>query len=846
MAEKKKIKKKFSEHDPEKYINVEPTIREAKNSTAVISFGRMNPITVGHEKLVSRVIAEALRRKATPMVFMSHSQDAKKNPLSYEDKLKFARRAFGKVVIDSDARTIIEIAKNLSQRFNNLVMVVGQDRVREFTALLNTYNGRDYSFENIEVVSAGARDPDSESVEGMSASKMRSFAQEGDFENFKKGLPKKLKSSAKEVYDTVRSNMNLSEEYLDEAPLSVTQRRKRGLIMKRYKTKIAAARRRARRRKASPEKLKLRAQRRALSIIRDRLMRNKQYSEMSPTEKIALDRRLERVPKTVISRIARRELPKVRRAEAERLAAATGSKVKKEDLNLAFENFFLEAEDPDVGHMKGSQPKGYYKGVKKSVKDDRARHFAKHAKMDDNNPAAYKPAPGDKEAKTKTSKHTKKFKQMFGEASCADMRVRSRPHMALEKNGSVKFDKRFRMFKKNMNEEYEDLTEDLSNLILDMDSFIMSEEFDSLMEANPTEALKKKAEKTGMPYGILKKVYDRGVAAWRTGHRPGTTPSQWGLARVNSFATKSSGTWGKADKDLAAKVNEAVSPTAVKPFVQTKDPNKAAKVSDTTKHKLGIGLSMKHMLQHGIRAVDRDNDGDVDAFEKSTPDEITGAEKKNLTKVMQKKLAGEVKHTRIGHAFESAEDVNENAATNMVKASIKAEKERDARKHDRMLDRAKMKDLKTKLTQEGSKDPSDREWGTDSLTKTYKKDTPGENLKEESPLMKDIPRGSRVRFVYKTMVGDNQNLEGTVVGAAQDDEGTSVKQRVRIRDDNGKLYVIKHSDVELIEATMTRGFEGKMIKIKNVPVRMVDGTIKRLPPGKSSSSDGGNGNGNGD
>jgi hypothetical protein len=379
-----------------------------------------------------------------------------------------------------------------------------------------------------------------------------------------------------------------------------------------------------------------------------------------------------------------------------------------------------------------------------------------------------------------------------------------------------------------------------------MDSFIMSEEFDSLMEANPTEALKKKAEKTGMPYGILKKVYDRGVAAWRTGHRPGTTPSQWGLARVNSFATKSSGTWGKADKDLAAKVNEAVSPTAVKPFVQTKDPNKAAKVSDTTKHKLGIGLSMKHMLQHGIRAVDRDNDGDVDAFEKSTPDEITGAEKKNLTKVMQKKLAGEVKHTRIGHAFESAEDVNENAATNMVKASIKAEKERDARKHDRMLDRAKMKDLKTKLTQEGSKDPSDREWGTDSLTKTYKKDTPGENLKEESPLMKDIPRGSRVRFVYKTMVGDNQNLEGTVVGAAQDDEGTSVKQRVRIRDDNGKLYVIKHSDVELIEATMTRGFEGKMIKIKNVPVRMVDGTIKRLPPGKSSSSDGGNGNGNGD
>ena len=67
-------------------------------------------------------------------------------------------------------------------------------------------------------------------------------------------------------------------------------------------------------------------------------------------------------------------------------------------------------------------------------------------------------------------------------------------------------------------------------------------------------AIKKKAEKSGMPAGILRKVYNRGVAAWRTGHRPGTTPQQWGLARVNSFVTKSSGTWGKADKDLAAKV----------------------------------------------------------------------------------------------------------------------------------------------------------------------------------------------------------------------------------------------------------------------------------------------------
>ena len=85
------------------------------------------------------------------------------------------------------------------------------------------------------------------------------------------------------------------------------------------------------------------------------------------------------------------------------------------------------------------------------------------------------------------------------------------------------------------------------------ESLLTFEDF-GIDEGGTDKALAKKADKSGMPLGILKKVYARGVAAWRTGHRPGTTPQQWGLARVNSFVTKSSGTWGKADKDLAAKV----------------------------------------------------------------------------------------------------------------------------------------------------------------------------------------------------------------------------------------------------------------------------------------------------
>ena len=553
---------------------------------------------------------------------------------------------------------------------------------------------------------------------------MRSLAAEGNFDSFKQGLPQKLKTSAKRVYDMVRSGMSITESVeenlMEREPLTIAQRRKRGLVMRRYKTKIKAARERSKRKMAPKEKLVKRSRKRALEFMRNRLMKNKKYSEMTPSEKIALDRRLSKVSPKVLDRIAKRLFPKVRAAEKARLQSVLSP--KQESVNEAFE-FFLESrtiepQDPDVKDMPGSQPKAYYKGVKKDVKDDRARHFAKYAKKSDDDPASYKKAPGDEGAKTKPSVHTKKFKQMFGEAlqeaSCADTVVRKRPHMAMEKNGSVKFDRRFKMYraKNEINESAEDFNEDLANLMFDLDSFVMSEEFDALMESDPTEALKKKAEKSGIPYGILKKVFDRGVAAWRTGHRPGTTPTQWAFARVNSFATKGKGTWGKADSDLAAKVRK--------------------------------------------------------------------------------------------------ESIEEGAETAKVKMKIASEKSADTRKHDRMLDAAKERDkaAKKSLTRsisEGNPNPNNREEGTDSLVKTYKKDTPGEKkLKEESALMKHLPRGTRVSFTYKTMTGPNENVVGTVVGTeTYSNEGSSdvvsSRGRLRVRDNSGKLYNVKHQDVEIVE-----------------------------------------------
>jgi len=136
------------------------------------------------------------------------------------------------------------------------------------------------------------------------------------------------------------------------------------------------------------------------------------------------------------------------------------------------------------------QPKKYVSGLTDKQKKAHDRHLEKQGKKSDSDKSAYKQSPADKKAKTRPSKHTNKFKQMYGE--------------------------------------------------------------DYLNEK--IKGLENKAKKSGMPYSILKKVYDRGMAAWKGGHRPGTTPQQWAFARVNSFTTKSSGTWGKADSDLAKQV----------------------------------------------------------------------------------------------------------------------------------------------------------------------------------------------------------------------------------------------------------------------------------------------------
>lgn len=176
---------------------------------AVFTFGRMNPPTVGHEKLVNKVRTVARQEGGQPCIYLSHSQDAKKNPLIYLDKIKFVQKAFGKIAVRSKAKTVIQVLQELEKKYDDVIMVVGSDRVDSFRDLLNKYNGKDYNFNSITITSAGERDPDAEGVSGMSASKMRELAKDEDVKGFAAGLPKTLQSHAQKVYDSVRKGMKL-------------------------------------------------------------------------------------------------------------------------------------------------------------------------------------------------------------------------------------------------------------------------------------------------------------------------------------------------------------------------------------------------------------------------------------------------------------------------------------------------------------------------------------------------------------------------------------------------------------------------------------------------------------
>lgn len=189
----------------------------------VVSFSRNNPITNGHEKLFKTVTSIAKKLKTTPKIHMSQTADKKKNPLTHDEKVKLARAMIPEIASyvsdDKKVRTIIDVFKKYSDENSELHIIAGSDRVPEYEVLANKYNGKDYTYSKITVHSAGQRDPDAEGTAGISGTKMRDFAINGDFKSFSTGAPTKAKEKdVREMFDIIRDRLGK----LDEGTLNMT------------------------------------------------------------------------------------------------------------------------------------------------------------------------------------------------------------------------------------------------------------------------------------------------------------------------------------------------------------------------------------------------------------------------------------------------------------------------------------------------------------------------------------------------------------------------------------------------------------------------------------------------
>ena len=339
--------------------------------TVFFTFGRMNPPTTGHEKLMNELAKKS--GKHSYRVYLSQSVDKKKNPLDYGTKIKTVRKFFPKharqVMLDKKVKNVFDAVTEIyNDGYKNVSMIVGSDRVNEFTVLLKKYNGVKgrhglYNFKKINVISAGDRDPDADDVSGMSASKMREAASDGDFTKFSQGLPRNVSNSdAKKVYNEVRRGMGLREqkEYFNKLHFEPVSEKREAYVQG------------------------------SLFNIGDSVtvMGSDELARVTSlgTNYVIIEQN---------GKFFRKWLDSVELLEKERTKEVS--------------------QDKDVKKAKGSQPSVYYKGLSKSTKQKRLSHFNRTSKMADDNPAAYKQAPGDKTAKTKPSKHTLKYRRMYGE-----------------------------------------------------------------------------------------------------------------------------------------------------------------------------------------------------------------------------------------------------------------------------------------------------------------------------------------------------------------------------------------------------------------------------------------------
>jgi len=671
-------------------------IKELPSKTVVMAFGRFNPPTIGHELLVKAVKKLAQQKNADHVIYASRSQDAKKNPLSVDKKVKYLNLMFRNThfaAANEHVRTFIEAAKELNKKYKNIVMVAGSDRVPEFKRLLNQYNGKEFNFDTIEVISAGERDPDADDATGMSASKMRALAVKGNYAEFKHGLPSTVRDiDGRRLMNDIREGMGLESikeqivlvkdelrekyfrgEIFNEGDIvesngekyTIVKRGSNHLLLKeqsgalvsKWIQDVQPTEEKDMNEALTDKTLRSNDKLKVARIIATMLgienaetssnpenlinqaLRRVRTKALNPEALHILDKMLNLATEQGIQYDATLKPTKLKEAVkqidgTDKISTTTDSPVVNPKSNYNFAKDILrfndfkklkkvqEHEESEPDDKKDNESDHDYEHEIKVTdptevghtlvgpgKQDNLRrrkvkyHLGEQHKIPHIDMSSYEDEAGHEnttqhiitspehtkkqkklaqsfisklqgvaeEVKDKAALETAKANLMAKHArekeSLADKHAREKEAIKEEQIDEISSKLAGNYYgaatkkhiekvgvKPNMYDRIEKDMGKQRKVGIDraMDRLTGARKTNEEVEICETAdaGLAAKAAKSGISIGTLRKVYRRGVAAWNSGHRPGTTPQQWGMARVNSYITKGKGTYHGADKDL--------------------------------------------------------------------------------------------------------------------------------------------------------------------------------------------------------------------------------------------------------------------------------------------------------
>ena len=677
---------------------------------AVLAFGRMNPPTTGHEKFIKKTHDIAKKVGGKAHVVASHSEGNSKNPIPQKKKIQYLKKVAHPDVHVSgsskDSPSILHHASKLhAAGHQHLHVVAGGDRKEEFHKTLHKYNGKSgahghYNFKSITVHSAGQRDPDSHDTKGVSGTKMREHAHNNDHESFKKGLPKALHPHKDEIMHHIK-NVNedidtdfaefVEEEFIFEA-MTLQQRIKRRLIMRRIRPKLKRAKQLFKNRKVPEKNLKQRSRKKAIRAVRKRVAgkMGQNYNKLSAAAKMHVDKRVAS-RQNIVNRLAKKNMPTARKTELYRLT----NRRMKESFEMFLENYVgsygaarkttqaggstFKAPNKVKGSGEASwsspnkKPKplpGSHK-VGQRVKVNAGPHKGDHhivTKDHGNGTYNLRPIGGVKnkykggEVKA-ASYHLSEAIIQVGEADKAVLKVDPNPHDMKRKDGKTLVRKNNPTKATKTKHTYKVKTE-------------KGENAKSVSEQD-IHNLYLKAEKGDFPLEVVIEVFIRGVEANLYEQQ---TPTQNGFGRVNSFIAK--GAAYQMDKDLIEKMGFDVHTDVV--AAADSMPKKAKKDKP----------SNPYMKLEG------------------TPE--AAAHARSVT----------------------PGQVSENMRMKMAKQRISQEKMRDAKKHDAMKDRARLRDTINKNRKTNPSATYEGKAMDDALDAISKAFTPEKNAERKAELHK--------------------------------------------------------------------------------------------------------------